>query len=58
MLELLRRGPCSIGQPQGEDEKDVKDAVREDHQLKEADGIDVEVRGRPAGLHSRTKPRG
>ena len=30
----------------------------EDHQLNEVFDIDVEVRGRPAGLHSRTKPRG
>ena len=28
------------------------------HQLNEVFGIVVEVRGRPAGLHSRTKPRG
>ena len=30
----------------------------EDHQLNEVFGIDVEVRSRPAGLHSRAQPQG
>ena len=60
---MLYRWSVSVGrslvrQPQGEDEKDAEDAMREDHQLNEVYGIDVEVQGQPAGLQSRTKPQG
>ena len=48
----------SVCQPQGEDEKDAEDAMREDHQLNEVYGSDVEVQGQPAGLQSRTKLQG
>ena len=40
-----------VGQPRGEDQKDAKDTVQEDHILNEVDGIDVEVRGEHVVSH-------
>ena len=47
-------GLILVQQPRGEDERKAR---CEDQQF-EVLGIDVEVRGQPAGPHSRTKPRG
>ena len=44
-----------VQQLRGEDEKEARCW---DHHWLEVLDIDVEVQGRPAGLHSRTKPRG
>ena len=48
-------GLILVQQPRGEDEKEARCG---DHHWLEVLDIDVEVQGRPAGLPSRTKPRG
>ena len=48
-------GHILVQQPRGADEKRAR--CWDDHWL-EVRGNDVEVQGRPAGQHSRTKPRG
>ena len=48
-------GHILVQQPRGADEKRAR--CWDDHRL-EVRGNDVEVQGRPAGQHSRTKPRG
>jgi len=51
----LTVGLILVQQPRGEDEKEARCG---DHHWLEVLDIDVEVQGRPAGLPSRTKPRG
>ena len=51
----LTVGLILVQQRRGEDEKEARCG---DHHWLEVLDIDVEVQGRPAGLHSRTKPRG
>ena len=48
-------GHILVQQPRGADEKRAR--CWDDHWL-EVRGNDVEVQGRPAGQHSRTRPRG